>query len=877
MVSGQTVCGFRDSAYLYYPLFKWIDSVWAVGEIPLWNPYCNYGLPIVGDGSSSVFYPGKLIFLCRFLSYPSRYGIYLSIHVLIAAAGAYRFACAMKANQAGATLAAVSYAFGGSVLFQVTNIIYLVSAAWLPFALAFVWRGVLGGDWRSSIWAGVVCALMILGGDPQMVYHIGLIAAVSVMFRFWKRRRWLLKKSRSSSNESYRWLTAASARLTLMVIVTSCLAAIQILPTAHWAERSERAASGEISNVMQAWDHTQKVSEPRIKPRYRTVSPSPNLKYRTWQRLVRIEKPPIANLDSTLAKAFFSSPQAGSQKDATYQFSQPPWSIAELFFPNVMGKPFPTHQRWSDALPGAERIWTPSIYAGVLTILLALSQFRLWGKRKRHVWLSRIAMFFAFASFGWFGLVWLLNEGLAVVGLSDLEIGGIKIGPHVGGLYWFMATFLPKYFMFRYPAKLFVIASLMISVLAGLGITNTSPKRKRVNSWLLSRSLARASGLYSGVVVATVCLLGLIALQIVPVDVWLGRIRPNLFFGPLDVAATTSALHLSFAHALIVIAALFALMWLVRTLLNAATFLTVLIVLLTAIDVTIANRWLLADVDSNVFEAPTKIGRQLEQLKTDAPNSIPRIYRSFDVQARNQTWPRETSLNRLEEIVTWQRETLFPKHHLEYDVALLGSFGSVWPSVYDKFGKALDRHFIDDPVVFVMQSKRFRIAGQMSPDRSSDSLHLSLYSNAEQAIDHEIELLPPLVRSNSSAPAVAHYNSAGSTDQAKIISTIRTWRTNIVEIDSDHECRTRIHILHDDGWQATAQNLETSKRKDLEIIPSRDGIGMNVSLPPGHHRVTFTYSPREFWIGCWVSVFAWSMLAVAIIASNAKRKKHRPA
>ena len=88
MISGQTVCGFRDSAYLYYPLFKWIDSVWASGEIPLWNPYCNYGLPVVGDGSSSVFYPGKLIFLCRFLSYPSRYGIYLSIHVLIAAVGA---------------------------------------------------------------------------------------------------------------------------------------------------------------------------------------------------------------------------------------------------------------------------------------------------------------------------------------------------------------------------------------------------------------------------------------------------------------------------------------------------------------------------------------------------------------------------------------------------------------------------------------------------------------------------------------------------------------------------------------------------------------------------------------------------------------------
>ena len=226
----------------------------------------------------------------------------------------------------------------------------------------------------------------------------------------------------------------------------------------------------DFVNVWQAWNHAQKISEPR-------------LEIRNTDSVEFYVNTPITYLDSDSHPIFaWVVTSAGSQKDATYQFSQPPWSIAELFFPNVMGKPFPTHQRWSDALPAAERIWTPSIYAGVLTILLALSQFRLWGKRKRHVWLSRIAIFFAVASFGWFGVVWLLNEGLAMFGLSELEVGGIKIGTQVGGLYWFMATFLPKYFMFRYPAKLFVIASLMISVLAGLGITNTSPKRQRVNA-----------------------------------------------------------------------------------------------------------------------------------------------------------------------------------------------------------------------------------------------------------------------------------------------------------------------------------------------------------------------------------------------------------
>ena len=190
---------------------------------------------------------------------------------------------------------------------------------------------------------------------------------------------------------------------------------------------------------------------------------------RFLRRSNRWHRAQIEQLPNTLSRSLIGELRPGSSADATYQFSQPPWSIAELFFPNVMGKPFPTHQRWSDTLPAAERIWTPSVYAGVLTVLLALSQFRLWGRRKRHVWLCRIGVFFAIASFGWFGVVWALNEVVAVAGLSELEIGGIKIGPQVGGLYWFMVTLLPKYFMFRYPAKLFMIASLMISVLAVLG------------------------------------------------------------------------------------------------------------------------------------------------------------------------------------------------------------------------------------------------------------------------------------------------------------------------------------------------------------------------------------------------------------------------
>ena len=53
-----------------------------------------------------------------------------------------------------AGLCAVSYAFGGNVLFQYCNVVFLVGAAWLPAAL-------LASDWmllrRSVIgpWGGI--------------------------------------------------------------------------------------------------------------------------------------------------------------------------------------------------------------------------------------------------------------------------------------------------------------------------------------------------------------------------------------------------------------------------------------------------------------------------------------------------------------------------------------------------------------------------------------------------------------------------------------------------------------------------------------------------------------------------------------------------
>ena len=83
-MAGIQQFGYRDTANLYTPLFEWTADEWLSGRVPLWCPVDGWGAPVVGDGTSSVFYPGKLVFLLAFLPFPVCMGLFVAGHVLLA-------------------------------------------------------------------------------------------------------------------------------------------------------------------------------------------------------------------------------------------------------------------------------------------------------------------------------------------------------------------------------------------------------------------------------------------------------------------------------------------------------------------------------------------------------------------------------------------------------------------------------------------------------------------------------------------------------------------------------------------------------------------------------------------------------------------------
>ena len=123
--------GFRDAGHFYYPLYQRVQQEWNAGRTPLWEPEENAGMPLLGNPTAAVFYPGKLLFAV--LPYPWAYRLYAIVHVAWAYAGMHVLIRSWGQSATAAGLAGLAYAFGGPVLFQYCNVIFLVGAAWAPW------------------------------------------------------------------------------------------------------------------------------------------------------------------------------------------------------------------------------------------------------------------------------------------------------------------------------------------------------------------------------------------------------------------------------------------------------------------------------------------------------------------------------------------------------------------------------------------------------------------------------------------------------------------------------------------------------------------------------------------------------------------------
>ncbi len=444
----------RDLGRFFMPRYEYVAEQWSAGRIPLWDPLSNCGEPLLANATCAVLYPGQLVFHIG-LPFLWAFKWFIVGHVVLAIGAQFWLGTRLGLTRGASALVAVCYVFSGSVLYQHCNLPFLISAAWLPVALG------CGLAWlrERRLWGvlglAVVLAVMTLGGDPQMAYHVGLVLGLAAL---------LLPVVSAPDNENavvpsssgwrlrtgrlWAWRLSGLAGAAGLALL---LAAAQILPTAEFAQRSTRVSNALPQNLWQVpgylWREAAKSSGSQAASGAQVAAPA-------WYDAILGRPPPPA-------KHYLSM----------YSYSQSPARLPEMVLPHFSGAPFASSGRWLSAA-GLEdaAIWQPTIYMGWLPALLVIAGTGLRRTVPEARWLWWGGVLSVAASWGSYGIPGCYALIKAVVTGEPVTLSlGEDLGHEVGGVYWLLATLLPEYAGFRYPAKWMVMAACLLSLLAGLG------------------------------------------------------------------------------------------------------------------------------------------------------------------------------------------------------------------------------------------------------------------------------------------------------------------------------------------------------------------------------------------------------------------------
>lgn len=857
IVAEQRILNFRDVAHYYRPLWQWTAAQWAAGEVPLWNPLDGFGQPIHADPTASLFYPGQLLFALP-VDFTTRLNLYIVLHVLLAASTLYIAARGLGASIVGAAGGAICYAYGGHVLFQYCNPIYLVGASWLPLAALATQRMLTLRSYRWSVSLAIVLALMTLGGDPQLAYHV-LLGAALYAWLLWRKERRVVRQA--SSTQAKEGLTGRSilqrmegSRLGLIgaaAVVALFLAAIQVLPSAQWSARSERAAFEQPRSVWETGTYLYQVQLGK--------------------------RQPLTNVSQDIASGLFAPPIPETHHERAYEFSVAPWRWLEFLWPNIGGKMFPLHQRWMTAIPAESRIWTPSLYLGLAPLVAALGTFSLRKKADIETrWLSWLVVWGLLGSLGAYGVGWLVQE--ASLGAVTAK----SLSSPLGGLYWLMVVLLPGYVQFRYPAKLMVLTALGISLLAAKGwdvFECNENRRLRLLAWVLAGGSALLT-------VAVYLSHGLLL-------VILKDVQPEFPFGPFDAYGAVRQVLYSLLQTTIVASIIGGLLvWRPK-----ASRCGEFCLWLTALDLAVAHGWLVTSHDYvKIADAP----RAYTLPNGEEPMRYHRV-ENVEIEATLNRLPGRES--RLRDYWQWEKNSQRERWYLlngtnvvdasaglePLDLNAFSRSSLISPGIYASSEMMAIDHVIhpnwmigDDvvapSVIFISPSRPQQYPRAYLPFAAQGVEPIEGVTPAQLQNESVVDLAPPsapgeqfaYVEDDEFAAHLPRKTIHFGKDPGEC--RIERYENNRVDVIANTK-RERLLVLADyyaPGWTAELIDVETGASTSTPIYRT-NRLLRGVMVPAGEHRVIFRYRPLLFYAGFGISGTAWGFLTVGAMFGFARR------
>jgi hypothetical protein len=169
------------------------------GEIPLWNPYLQTGLPMVGDPVNHFWSPISTVPIWLFGGIT---GMKVSVFLayLLAGLGMWYLARVCGLRGLFRVWASLLFMFSGglALLWRLGWYELLLGAVWFPWAFASFWQALHSTSRRSLAWAAICSALVLLpGGGYYPFYLTGSFLIIFLAALIWAKhnRRHVLKRA----------------------------------------------------------------------------------------------------------------------------------------------------------------------------------------------------------------------------------------------------------------------------------------------------------------------------------------------------------------------------------------------------------------------------------------------------------------------------------------------------------------------------------------------------------------------------------------------------------------------------------------------------------------------------------------------------------
>jgi len=199
---------FRDISLTFLPLRQFQASELAAGRLPFWNPYVHEGEFMLPS-----FYPLDLLHVLD--SSPEFVSWLLTLHLPLAALGAYALGRTRGMSQLGAFVSGTVYSIGGFALSTLNLYVFLQALALAPFVvLLFERAATRGGRWI----AGAALAL----GISLTTVALEIVAqavALGVLLAIWRDTR---------TGEAEPGPRVTGARLIAALVLGVCLAGVPV-------------------------------------------------------------------------------------------------------------------------------------------------------------------------------------------------------------------------------------------------------------------------------------------------------------------------------------------------------------------------------------------------------------------------------------------------------------------------------------------------------------------------------------------------------------------------------------------------------------------------------------------------------------------------